>query len=33
MALASWMNHEEERAAEMRRISTREQTEKLMIRA
>ena len=33
MALASWMNHEESRVAEMKKILAREQTEHLMIRA
>ena len=33
MALASWMNHEEERAAEMKKILAREQTNALRIRA
>jgi len=33
MALASWMNHEEARAAKMKKILTREQTEPLMKRA
>jgi len=32
MALASWMNHEEERVAEMKRILAREQEKNLMIR-
>ena len=32
MALASWMNHEESRAAEMKKISAREKIEPLMIR-
>jgi len=33
MALASWMNHEEERATEMKKVMTREETEPLMTRA
>jgi len=33
MDLASWMNHEEARAVEMKRILEREQTNPLMIRA
>jgi len=33
MALASWMNHEEERAIEMKKVMTREETEPLMTRA
>ena len=33
MVLASWMNHEEERATEMKKILSREETEPLMIRA
>jgi len=33
MALASWMNHDEERVAKMKRILAREQIEPLMIRA
>jgi len=33
MALASWLNHEESRATEMKRILTREQNEPLFIRA
>ena len=32
MALASWMNHEESRAAEIKRIMAREQNEPLFIR-
>jgi len=32
MALASWMNHEESRVVEMKRILAREQTEPLLIR-
>lgn len=32
MALASWMNHEESRATEMKRILAREQTEPFLIR-
>jgi len=32
MALASWMNHEEARAAKMKNILAREQKEPLMIR-
>jgi len=31
MAMASWMNDEELRAAEMRRLMTKEQNEPLMI--
>ena len=33
MALASWMNHQESRAAEMKMILAIEQTEHLVIRA
>ena len=33
MALASWMDHEEARAAKMKKILAREQTEPLMIRS
>ena len=33
MALASWMNHEESRVAEMKRILAREKNEPLFIRA
>jgi len=33
MALASWMNHEESRAAEIKRILTKEKNEPLSIRA
>jgi len=33
MALASWTNHEESRAAKMKRILAREQTEPLLIKA
>ena len=33
MALASWMNHEEARATEMKKILAKEQIEPLMIRA
>lgn len=33
MALASWMNHEEPRAVEMKKIMAREETKPLMIRA
>ena len=33
MALASWMNHEESRAIEMKNILAREKIEPLMIRA
>ena len=33
MSLASWMNHEEARAVEMKKILTKEQTNPLMIRA
>ena len=33
MALASWMNHEEARVAEIKRILVREQTEPLRIKA
>ena len=33
MAMASWMNHEEKRAAEVRSIMSRELSEPLMIRA
>ena len=33
MALASWMNHEEARATEMKKVMAREETEPLMIRA
>jgi len=33
MALASWMNHEESRATEMKRILAREKNEPLFIRA
>ena len=32
MALASWMNHEEARVAEMKKVLAREQTKPLMIR-
>ena len=32
MALATWMNHDEARAIEMKKILAREQTEPLMIR-
>ena len=32
MALASWMNHEEARAAEMKKVMAREETKSLMIR-
>ena len=32
MALASWMNHEEARATEMKRVMEREETQHLMIR-
>lgn len=31
MTLASWMNHEEERAAEMKKIIEKEETKPLMI--
>ena len=33
MDLASWMNHEEARATEMKKIMAREETKPLMIRA
>ena len=33
MAMASWMNHEELRAVEIRRLMIKEQNEPLMIRA
>jgi len=33
MALESWMNHEEERATEMKKLLTKEETKPLMIRA
>ena len=33
MAMASWMNHEELRAAEIRKLMIKEQNEPLMIRA
>ena len=33
MDLASWMNHEEARAAEMKKTMTREETKPLIIRA
>ena len=33
MAMASWMNHEELRAAEIRRFMIKEQNEPLMIKA
>jgi len=33
MAMASWMNHEELRATEMKRLLIKEQNEPLMIRA
>ena len=33
MAMASWMNHEERRAAEVRGIMSRELSEPLMIKA
>jgi len=33
MALTSWTNHEESRAAEMKRILAREKIEPLLIRA
>ena len=33
MALASWTNHEEARAAEMKKIMARDETKPLMIRA
>jgi len=33
MDLASWVSHEESRAAEMKRILAREKTETLLIRA
>ena len=32
MALASWMNHEEERAIEMKKVMEKEETKPLMIR-
>jgi len=33
MALASWMNHEEERVIEMKKVMEKKETKPLMIRA